>query len=368
MSPCVNLSCPRLSNKTSFYNTTVCIALLPDKSAKILVNAVVLIVMILALSGNFMVCYIVYRRPAMRSGINLLLANLAMSDFCTSLICTPLLVAVLNIQKCECPLGDVVCQLSAVLYISFQTEKGIILVVISIDRYFIIVKRKDTLGTQKAKIISGTSWILAIATAVPPLIGWGKYVYIPGHLQCMLKLKNRTKAEFSYVIFTFVFTGMLPLFIMCVSYCLILRTVRRNCFRVQNHPPVNPTAMHRKGKMFIDWSYKTRTFTTILILSLIFTICTFPFKSAELWMAVHDQHLSSATIIGLLCFSYMHIALNPIVYSIRIKKFREACMDILPRTIVTLPTCIPPKSRRRIRPHILYQVDKSSTVTTASVI
>ena len=335
------------------------------EASRVFLTIIMVIMIVISLCGNMLVCYVVYRKPAMRSGINLLLANLALSDLFMSFTCMPLSIAYLNVQGVT--IDSTICQLEAVLYLKFQTEKILLLVVISIDRYYIIVKRKDNLNTFKAKLIIGITWLFSLTLCVPPLVGLGSYSYFSFRPQCSLKLININLAAMVWVAVFNTLSGFLPCCVMAMSYGLILRTVRRNCFRVQNHPPVNPTAMHRKGKLFIDYSYKTRTFTTISLLTFVYIICVLPVKFIELWSAKNASPVSTSLSLGTLWLSYSHTALNPIIYTIRIRKFREACFEIIPKSILTLPDMMPMKARRRIRPHSLYQVNKQPSVITTVI-
>ena len=362
-----NLTPSRKMNNSSsakqYHNTGS--PYLTDEGSRVLLSILMLIMVVISLIGNVLVCYVVYRKPAMRSGINLLLANLALSDLFMSVTCMPLSVAYLNIERYA--IDSTVCQLEAVFYLKFQTEKIFLLVVISVDRYYIIVKRKDNLNTFKAKLIIAVTWLLSLLLTIPPLFGLGSYNYVSFRPQCSLRLIDVGLPDMIWITIFNTLSGFLPCGVMILSYAFILRTVRRNCFRVQNHPPVNPTAMHRKGKLFIDYSYKTRTFTTISLLTCVYILCVLPIKFLELWIATNGRAVSVPISLAMLWLSYAHTALNPIIYTIRIRKFREACLEIMPRSILTLPDMIPMKARRRIRPHSLYQVNKQLSVVTTII-
>ena len=333
------------------------------KGAPIFMSFIMVIMILISVSGNFIVCYIVYRKPTMRSGINLLLANLALSDLLLSVISMPMAIILLNKQQLK--VDQLTCNIGAIFFYKFQTEKILLLVAISIDRYFIIVRRKDNLNTFRAKIISGITWLLSLLLTLPPILGFGHYFYYKP--QCILGTRVLSNTDKTFVFIFESLSGFLPCLVIVVSYSLILRTVRRNCFRVQNHPPVNPTAMHRKGKMFIDYSYKTRTFTTIAMLSIVYMLCVLPLKIVETSLALTGKETSSSLILGVLWLSYGHAALNPVIYTIRIKKFREACVDALPKPCLMIPKFMPRKTRRRIRPYALYEVGKTPAVLTTVV-
>ena len=340
----------------------------PPQAVCIFLSALLCLVAIISLAGNSLICYLVYRRPAMRSAINLLLANLALSDLLLTIFNMSVALVVLNLQNW--PLNRGLCQLNVVLFGLFNAEKVSVLVVISVDRLYIIKHRKDVLNQCKAKIITAVSWGIALLLVLPPVFGWGSIKWTDGQVQCNIDFQDVYSP--SYIITSRSIIYFLPSFIMIVLFMHILEAVRKNRFRVQNHPPVNPTAMHKKGKMFIDYSYKTRTFTTLLILSLVYLACMLPLSIIDIWLSQRDNNVQSSAVqsgtkrlyIGLLWLSYSNSAFNPLIYYYRISKFRETCANFLPKNSMSLPKFMPTRTRRRIRPHVMYQVGKAGTKVT----
>lgn len=315
---------------------------------------------VVSVIGNTVVCYIVYQKPAMRSAINILLATLAMADFLTTALCIPFSVISMIAQKWI--FGDVFCKVNAILFNLLVTEGTFVLLTISVDRFMIIVQRKDTLTPRKAKIYIVISWVLSFAVVMPPIFGWGKYSFESGQIQCSLEWPSQNKLDLSYGIFFFILTFCVPLLSMGYCFVSILRTVRRNSTRIQNHPPVPGgvmTKMHRPGKMNIDYSFKTRAFTTILILFVLFLICGLPYTVIRfhLLFSGYADSLSYVADVVVIFVAYLNSALKPIIYYIRINKFREACVDIMP-SWCHVPHCLPGRTIRRIRPHVVYEVDK----------
>lgn len=332
----------------------------PSKDVRIFLTLLLTVFMLISLFGNALLCGIVYRRSAMRSGINLLLANVAMTDFFMSIFHLPLVAVVLNMKKW--PFGEELCRVNGFMFGVLNAEKVIVLLIISIDRYFIIVKRKDTLTPKKAKWTIICSWLFSLFVSILPVLGWGSYSYYPGHLQCVVvqdRTGEITMPGKSYIIFSTTIIFFVPGLFMAFVYSRIFRTVRRKGFRVQNHPPVTPTAMHKKGKYFIDYSYKTRTSTTILLLSLFFLTFVLPLAVTNVYIASNGfDSVAIETYLGLLVFSYCHSPFSPLLYYWRIKKFRESLVDLWSQMFV-IPHCGPLSIRRerRIRPHVLYQVE-----------
>ena len=316
--------------------------------------------------GNTVVCYIVYQKPAMRSAINILLATLAMADVLTAALCMPFTVISMIAQRWI--LGDVFCQINAILFSLLMTEGTFVLLTISVDRFMIIVRRKDTLTPRKAKMYIAVSWILSFAVVLPPIFGWGKYDFELGQIQCSLQWPSQNNVDLSYGLFFYISTFCIPLLLMGYCFVSILRTVRRNSTRIQNHPPVPGgvmTKMHRPGKMNIDYSFKTRAFTTILILFILFVICGLPYAVIRFHLLFkgYAESLSYVADIVVILLAYLNSTLKPIIYYIRISKFREACLDIMP-SWCHVPHCLPGRTMRRIRPHVVYEVNKKS-VTSA---
>lgn len=296
----------------------------------------------------------------MRSAINILLATLAMADVLTASLCMPFTIVTLIAQRWL--FGDIFCEINAFLFSFLVTEGTFVLITISVDRFMIIVQRKDTLTPRKAKMYIVISWILAFVVVLPPVFGWGKYGYEVGQIQCSLEWPSRNAVDLSYGLFFFIATFSIPLLVMTYCFGSILRTVRRNSTRIQNHPPVPGgvmTKMHRPGKMNIDYSFKTRAFTTILILFILFVICGFPFTMIRFHLLFegYEKSLSYTADLVVVLIAYLNSTLKPIIYYIRISKFREACLDIMP-SWCHVPHCLPGRTMRRIRPHVVYEVDK----------
>lgn len=353
-------------NGTAFEesNATIDVRRPPDSvfstSYIAMLGLLYILTFLVSVLGNTVVCYIVYQKPAMRSAINILLATLAMADFLTTALCMPFAVISMMAQKWI--FGDVFCNFNAILFNLFVTEGTFVLLTISVDRFMIIVRRKDTLTPRRAKIYIAISWVFSFAVVMPPIFGWGKYTYESGQIQCSLEWPSQNDRDRSYGMFFFILTFCIPLLSMAYCFVSILRTVRRNSTRIQNHPPAPGgvmTKMHRPGKMNIDYSFKTRAFTTILILFVLFVVCGLPYTVIRFHLLLNGyaDSLSYVADVVVVLIAYLNSALKPIIYYIRISKFREACVDIMPAWC-HVPHCLPGRTIRRIRPHVVYEVDK----------
>lgn len=327
-------------------------------------SAILLVGMMLtAVFGNAVVCYIVYQKPAMRSAINLLLANLAFVDVLIALVCMG--CAFVTIIAQDWILGDIFCQINAFFFSFLVSESTYILLAISWDRYLIIVRREETLTPYKAKVVICITWVISFFLAFPPTIGWGEYAYMTGHIQCSL---HDNSLSYSAVFHTL--TIVIPMLAMAYVYYKILCTVRRNSTKIINHPPVSSveTRVHKRGKMNIDYGFKTRAFLTILILFIGYFFCFLPYLITRL-DAVSGRHLSTThfTEVILILVCYLNSIINPLVYYLRISKFREACRDIAPTCCCVSLLCVPKRPLRRICPHVIYEINDCSDEKSISL-
>ncbi|XP_069844536.1 probable G-protein coupled receptor 45 [Dipodomys merriami] len=330
-----------------------------------------MMMMVVGFLGNTVVCIIVYQRPAMRSAINLLLATLAFSDIMLSLCCMPFTAITLITVRWH--FGDHFCRLSATLYWFFVLEGVAILLIISVDRFLIIVQRQDKLNPRRAKVIIAVSWVLSFCISVPSLTGW-TFVEVPARApQCVLGY-TEFPADRAYVVTLVVAVFFVPFGVMLCSYMCILNTVRKNAVRVHNQSDsldlrqltrAGLRRLHpRRQQVSVDLSFKTKAFTTILILFVGFSLCWLPHSIYSLLSVFSRRFYYSSsfytTSTCVLWLSYLKSVFNPIVYCWRIKKFREACLELLPQTFQILPK-VPERIQRRIQPSTVYVCNENQS-------
>ncbi|XP_055071306.1 high-affinity lysophosphatidic acid receptor [Misgurnus anguillicaudatus] len=338
-------------------------ALMPT-TLRVALAAIMIFMITIGFLGNAIVCLIVYQKPAMRSAINLLLATLAFSDIMLSLLCMPF--TAVTLATTDWSFGVGFCRVSVMLYWLFVLEGVSILLIISVDRFLIIVQRQDKLTPNRAKILIAASWALSLCVSLPSVVGWRTAAIGAQVPQCILGY-SESLADRGYTVLLAVAVFFVPFSVMLYSYLCILNTVRRNALRIHNHTSEGSVAINHVSKLGltglqrpqvnVDMSFKTRAFTTILILFIGFSVCWLPHTVVSL-LAVFSKrfYLSPAFYpisIGALWLSYLKAVFNPVIYCWRIRKFREACLEFIPKSCQLCPK-IPGRSRRRIRPSNIY--------------
>nr|XP_061806981.1 probable G-protein coupled receptor 63 [Nerophis lumbriciformis] len=320
-------------------------------------------ILLFALLGNMVVCLMVYQRSAMRSAINLLLASLAFADMMLAIFNMPFtLVTIVTINWI---FGEVFCRVSAMLFWFFVMQGAAVLLIISIDRFLIIVQKQDKLSPQRAKMLILVTWGLAFFFSFPLAVGSPGLHIPPRAPQCVFGYSPEPANHAYVLILTLVFF-FIPFMVMFYTFMGILNTIRHNTARIHSHPDalclsqaskLGLLSLQKPFQMNIDVSFKTRAFATILILFTVFTVCWAPFTAYSLVSTFNDEfyHKSSffqfSTWVLWLC--YLKSALNPIIYYWRIKKFRNACLELIPKYFKCLAQ-LPGNTKRRIQPRAVY--------------
>ncbi|XP_061603071.1 probable G-protein coupled receptor 63 [Cololabis saira] len=320
-------------------------------------------ILLVALTGNVVVCLMVYQRSAMRSAINILLASLAFADMMLAILNMPF--ALVTVATTSWMFGDAFCRVSAMLFWFFVMEGVAILLIISIDRFLIIVQKQDKLSPQRAKLLIAVTWGLSFVLSFPLAVGSPPLHFPPRAPQCVFNYSGEPGYHAYVLILTLVFF-FVPFLVMLYTFLGILNTIRHNAVRIHSHPDglclsqaskLGLLSLQRPFQMNVDMSFKTRAFTTILILFSVFTVCWAPFTAYSLLTTFSrgfyhkDSFFRTSTWLLWLC--YLKSALNPLIYYWRIKKFRDACLDLMPKYFKFLPQ-LPGNTKRRIQPSAVY--------------
>ena len=334
-------------------------------SLRVTVGVVLVLIILISVLGNSIVCFIVHQKPPMRSAINLLLANMAMSHIVTSLVCIPL--ALTTLVAGSWMFGEVMCRVSGFIHSTLVCEA------ISIDRDLITVRHQDKLTPYRAKRLLIATWVFSMALALPPVIGWGEYQFYQGWPQCVLG-QSRSQSDTAYVAVYFTTQFFLPAAVMTPAYQAIMRNVRAQMRRIQSQPQqiamISGSSLglrlqhHCATRVHVDVNFKARSFKTILILFLTFLGCWMPYAITLITWNVQgvlaDNSLGGTLVLLL---SYLNCAANPIIYCWRIRKFRDACLEVVPSSLKAFSS-LPRRAKRKVNPSSLYAAPVNVSVST----
>ncbi|XP_037798099.1 high-affinity lysophosphatidic acid receptor-like [Penaeus monodon] len=324
--------------------------------------------------GNGIVVVLVCRSAAMRSAINLLLAAMALSDTVILLLLLPLDLITLAGGGWLFP--SPICSTHAFLLNAMQIQGVAALSVICVDRYIIIVHQQEVLTPCITCCIIAVSWVVSLAVSLPPFFGVGIYTSLPlppGLTHCEWRPREaRPSGDLVFASFTFLVIYLLPVLVMSFSFAGILLKIRQNSAKIHSSDSrrdssyagvipaaqgdaVSPTSA-RRPLVTVDLRYKTQTLTTVIVLSVVFFLWRSPLHLSQLAHAF-SSHLDVSYKVypWFLWCAYVPPAVNPVIYTARIKKFRNAVVDIFPCLLSLLP-CTSSALRRLSNPGTIYMI------------
>ena len=179
------------------------------------------LVMVLALFGNLLVCYAVYRNPRLRCPSNYYIISLALTDILQASCTMPLAVVFLATRFW--PFGTPVCYVAAITKLSLVITSLYTMTLMALNRYYKIVKPSKYQAIFKKNFIVITAsvvWAIAIFVVLLVAFVFGEGAKpSPLHAVCVLQFDEITFPCVSLVFFT-------PYFIIGFCYCKIYRVVK----------------------------------------------------------------------------------------------------------------------------------------------
>jgi len=178
------------------------------------------IVILIAVGGNGIVCYLVYAYKRMQTVPNYFIVNLAISDIIMALFCIPF-TFVANLILNYWPFGEALCP--AVLYIQTVAVflSSYTLVAMSIDRYIVIVHPfKPRISAKQTALTIIAIWVVSLTIPLPTFIK-SKVIYHSNTSgQCREDWGNNTE-QYTYGLLLMVLHYFAPLALLIFSYTRI---------------------------------------------------------------------------------------------------------------------------------------------------
>lgn len=178
-------------------------------------------IIVLAVGGNLIVCYIVLAYQRMRTVTNYFIVNLACSDVLMSVLCIPFSF-VANVLVQFWPFGAIMCPIVTCVQGVAVFLSAFTLVAISLDRYrAILFPMKPRLTGRQAVIIILLIWVLSIAVTLPIAI-MSELQPIEGspYYYCDEKWPD-PQQRYIYTLVIMVLQYFLPLFVLMFTYISI---------------------------------------------------------------------------------------------------------------------------------------------------
>ncbi|XP_013402807.1 RYamide receptor [Lingula anatina] len=270
------------------------------------------VIIVLAIGGNILVCYVVIAYQRMRTVTNYFIVNLAIGDILMAVFCIPM-TFVANILLQYWPFGPFLCPV--VLYIQIVSVflSSFTLVAISLDRFrAIIFPLSQRLSTKQAIFIICVIWFMCLAVALPtPVMS-----HLDEFSRCYEDWYKRSM-EFHYTLCIMILQYFLPLFVLTFTYlCIgIVTWVKKPPGEAEDGRDQRMAASKRKMiKMMIT------------VVSL-YAICWLPLHAITLASDLHPdifyyEHYSKIWIASH-WLAMSNSCVNPIVYCWMNTKFKN---------------------------------------------
>ncbi|XP_069473921.1 vertebrate ancient opsin-like isoform X2 [Ambystoma mexicanum] len=266
------------------------------------------------LANNLLVLLLFGRYRGLRSPINMLLANISLSDLLVCLLGTPFSFAASTQGRWL--LGTAGCVWYGFSNSLFGTVSLISLAVLSYERYCTMMGRTeaDMTNYKKAWIGILVSWIYSLVWTLPPLFGWSSYGPEGTGITCSVNWHSRNVNNTSYIVCLFIFCLVIPFCIIVYCYGKLLCAIKA----------VSGISKINKG---VSRTREQRVLVMVIVMVVCFLLCWLPYGIVALMATFGKPGLitPSASIIPSV-LAKSSTVYNPIIYIFLNKKV-QPCFD-----------------------------------------
>ncbi|XP_043255061.1 gonadotropin-releasing hormone II receptor [Colletes gigas] len=269
--------------------------------------------MIVSAVGNTTVLVLIMRRKrASKSRIHIMLMHLAIADLLVTFLMMPLEIGWAITVSWKA--GDAMCRIMAFFRVFGLYLSSFILVCISMDRYYAIIRPLQLWDVDKrGKIMLCFAWVGSMLCSMPQMVVFHLETHpnITWYSQCVtFNIFPTYTHEITYSLFGMVMMYCVPLFVIIYTYTSILLEIRRRT-RKSEHDKI------RRSSMGFLTRAKIRTLKMTVIIVAVFFICWTPYYIMSLWYWI-DRHsaykVDQRIQKGLFLFACTNSCMNPIVY------------------------------------------------------
>ena len=305
-------------------SSSSCSSLINPEAVKVGKTVAYSLILVVSLVGNSLIVLIVYKTPTLRKPINMLIANMAMSDLLYPIFLFPVPLADLHVGSWLIggTLGQALCKIYPFLVEISMVVSIQSLVLITVDRYAAVVVplRSPLISRKVCRCLIVGTWILAAAFFSPYLFTFNLVEYQEGK-RCM----NQWEVIFSensslaiYLLSTYIFSFYIPFVILAILYSIILIKLKK-----QAHPGEQLASAEEQ---------RTRTNRNVLKMTIAivvaFFICWIPFSIQVVTVYfVPRNTLDCKFLVSYnvaLFMAYANCAINPIICLTFSSNYRQA--------------------------------------------
>ena len=302
-----------------------CSSLINPEALKVGGTVAYSLILVVSLVGNSLIVLIVYKTPTLRKPINMLIANMAMSDLLYPIFPIPVRLTELDVGSWLIggTLGQALCKIHAFLadissLVSIQS-----LVLITVDRYAAVVVplRSPLISRKVCRCLIVGTWILAAAFHSPFLFTFNLVEYQDEKwCENQLEVIFGENSSFGiYILSASIFFYYIPFVVLVILYSIILIKLKK-----QAHPGEQSASAEEQ---------RTRRNRNVLKMTvaivIAFFICWIPLSinAIILYLAprknwVFCKFWVSHTVASFMAYTYC--AINPIICFTFTSNYRQA--------------------------------------------
>ncbi len=293
---------------------------------RVVIPSVIVPIIVLGFGGNALVIHVIRHVAKLRTLTNLLVINLAMVG-AIFLISWGTFIVVHHVLP-TWTLGDGLCK--AAHYVRYVTSYNTIytLVAIAVVRYIMVTCSPGSLLRKFLTVrnISTTlvlMWLVFILANIPILFIVGESKDVTVNSTYLVRYCDVTGDHLEegklLICLSFFFGYLLPVLAILISYAGILSYVKKAESQAAT-PMMQGTRTQHVTEMFV-------------LLVATFAVCQFPLHVHLILNAFHVTASGSVTSLKLLTawyvMQFLNHALNPLIYSLNSRIFREACHSVI---------------------------------------
>ncbi|XP_072313063.1 P2Y purinoceptor 3-like [Eucyclogobius newberryi] len=253
----------------------------------------------------------VFSQTRHRSNMIIYLSNLAVADLLFVLSLAPLIIS--NAMGDLWPFGDAICKVTRFLYFVNLHCSMLFLACVGAHRFVgaCYPLRAVHIKTRKFAFIASTS-LWAVATAeISPTLYFSHTGVINNMTVCYEMVgPGQFKAYFPYSLFLAIVGFLVPLVVVVVCYCCVLRVLYRG-------------TPNLSGISTSDRDWRNKSLRTLVVVVLLFFICFLPYHVARtVYVFVRVYRPGDCELLNIVMISYkvwkpvvsVNCCVNPLLY------------------------------------------------------
>ncbi|XP_056414237.1 adenosine receptor A3-like [Hyla sarda] len=287
--------------------------------------AVEVVIGVLSIIGNTLVIWAVKVNPSLQDTTFYFIVSLAVTDLAVGVLVTPLAI----ILELKIQLYFHACLFLCCMIIIFTNASTASLLAIAIDRY-VRVKFPNSyrmkMTKKRIRLCICFYWILSAFGALVPMFGWNNRIHLGEEERNVLICNFPHVMSMDYLAY-FCFFGwvLFPLFTMMALYVEIFHTLRKHMRQCVSNLHLNKSNYSKDYKI---------TISLVIVMSM-YALCWLPISILNCITYFYPNVVQTKGFVPALylsiLLSHLNSVINPIIYSLKIKKFKYTFINIIKR-------------------------------------